>query len=416
MKVTSSNAPQDQSCLARIAIIVVHGMGKQVHFETLDCIAGILSREHQQRHSIDAKIRVTHDRQDGKLTPRVELALPMPDESVTQLHLFEAYWAPLTVGKVTAWDVTRFLHGAAWTGLWRNRKGHFSRWLFGHLREFSFPWQSLRALFGTYFILLILWVGYALLLSSAVAHIASLQHILSGLAGKSLNDIWEAAMTSLTLGMILWILIYLFLRWLKGLYIQYIGDVAAYVSSHDVSRFNELRNQIQTTVCDLTRSVYNRKLANGELQYQRILLLGHSLGSVLAYDALNRLILEDEIAGENNHITQRTGLLLTFGSPLDKTAFIFRSMKENAVVREALAANRQPLIDNYSYRPEHWINIYSPFDVISGPLEYYDLPHPTPSDSKAVENVRDPDACIPFLAHIQYWNGATLARIVYDAI
>jgi hypothetical protein len=74
-------------------------------------------------------------------------------------------------------------------------------------------------------------------------------------------------------------------------------------------------------------------------------LVGRSLGSVVAYDTLNGLLNEDVSR------STRTQLLLTFGSPLDKTAFLFRAQSEFSDVREALAAATQPLIVDYALRP-----------------------------------------------------------------
>ena len=95
---------------------------------------------------------------------------------------------------------------------------------------------------------------------------------------------------------------------------------------------------------------------------------------------------------------RRTKLLLTFGSPLDKTAFLFRLQEsKEADVREALAAAVQPMIADTANRPAAWINIWSPRDWISGKVDYYQRPC-----EPFVTNVRDPEAAIPILAHTQY--------------
>jgi len=56
-----------------------------------------------------------------------------------------------------------------------------------------------------------------------------------------------------------------------------------------------------------------------------VVWVGHSLGSVVVYDALNALLTDDALAKDDNKVRAiaRTRLLLTFGSPLDKIAFIF---------------------------------------------------------------------------------------------
>lgn len=78
-------------------------------------------------------------------------------------------------------------------------------------------------------------------------------------------------------------------------------------------------------------------------------------------------------------------------------------------IRERLASTVQPLIISYpKFRKLKWINVYSRNDIISGPLELYDLPgfQDLPDAQRpveAVENVRDKDAAVPIVAHVSYW-------------
>lgn len=186
--------------------------------------------------------------------------------------------------------------------------------------------------------------------------------------------------------------------------IQYVGDVVIYISSHAVSRFAEIRAEIQRTGIAVGRAVY------GSPQYDRCILVGHSLGSVVAYDLYNRMLNEGNAAGWQ--VRARTPLLLTFGSPLDKTAFVFRTQgSKEADVREALAAAMQPIIVDGANRPARWVNIWSRRDWISGPLEYYERP-----GDGYVENLADPEATLPLIAHTQYWDNLELARRLYDGV
>jgi len=145
--------------------------------------------------------------------------------------------------------------------------------------------------------------------------------------------------------------------------VQFVGDVAIYVMPYKVDAFNDLRKEIKEAVYKVAHAVYALTDKAGKTEYDRVIVVGHSLGSVIAYDALNRLIHEDRVAlaAEALHIVDRTRLFLTFGSPLDKTAFIFGAQGHGTTeARESLAASVQPLIQSYDYRPEQWINIYSP--------------------------------------------------------
>jgi len=142
---------------------------------------------------------------------------------------------------------------------------------------------------------------------------------------------------------------------------------------------------------------------------------------------VNGLLLEEELSSPALYFPQRTRLLLTFGSPLDKTAFIFRTHKnQGSEIREAAAAAVQPMIVSYLHRPRRWLNIFSRNDWVSGSLEFYDTNPPPPLPAVAhvpplhvpapVENVEDFDANSPLIAHIQYWNNSLLRRELYTAL
>ncbi len=156
--------------------------------------------------------------------------------------------------------------------------------------------------------------------------------------------------------------------------------------------------------------------AAGEIAYDGVILVGHSLGSVVNYDVLNRLINEEQLQSSGqSEVVRRTRLLLTFGSPLDKTAYIFSTQTGRInPIREALAASTQPLIQDYRFRGMPWINIYSPWDIISGALKYYDK-RGTPSPP-AIRNLLDPDATTLLAAHTEYWHNPLLRRILADAL
>jgi len=203
--------------------------------------------------------------------------------------------------------------------------------------------------------------------------------------------------------------------------IEFVGDVAAYISPYKESKFDELRRQIRKIGLNVGKIVYGfgPKVATVP-EYDKVVLVGHSLGSVLAYDTLNALINVDNVctSTKRRNVVQRTRALITFGSPLDKTAFIFRiqARREEDWIREQLAASVQPLIVSYEdYRPATltWINIWSPMDIISGSLEYYDDPAGAPTPGQSVQNIRDPQAWVPLAAHAQYWQNEVLRKQLY---
>ena len=204
--------------------------------------------------------------------------------------------------------------------------------------------------------------------------------------------------------------------------VEYVGDVAAYVQPYVLDRFNDLRTKIRETVAGTVAAVYRAAAPDGTFQYDGVILVGHSLGSVALYDALNQLVADDGLAGANPaggavDTVERTALFLTFGSPLDKTAFVFDSEPCRAETRAALAATSRPLIEDPVARRFDWINVYSPWDIISGRLDYYDPPAASAADGyKPVQNVRDAEATTPLLAHVEYWESSRLYDLVLARI
>jgi hypothetical protein len=164
---------------------------------------------------------------------------------------------------------------------------------------------------------------------------------------------------------------------------------------------------------------------NGEFLYDKIAVVGHSLGSVIAYDTLNALLNAEKLSLTELKIASRTCLLETFGSPLDKIAFFFNVQgNEASHIREQLAAAAQPLITSYEdFRRFPWINVYSPNDIVSGKVELYDLPmkgQPEPIQrlihEHGVQRFRDPDAIVPLVAHVAYWKNREVWKKLLAAV
>jgi hypothetical protein len=196
--------------------------------------------------------------------------------------------------------------------------------------------------------------------------------------------------------------------------------VAAYVTPQALDKFQKLRTEIKETVWKRAHAVYAATqgpapaASPADLLYRRCAVVAHSLGSVVAYDVLNRMIQEDEMAtaAARLDVIARTPLFLTLGSPLDKTAFVFGVAGKNTTeAREALAASVQPMICDYAFRPARWVNLFSAWDVVSGSLDFYDLPGSV--DPRRVENVRDPAASTLLAAHLEYWENPLLFEILH---
>jgi hypothetical protein len=96
-----------------VAVLVVHGMGQQIPFETLDQVEVGLRRIEEQKTGVppeEQKRSIARSVLLGDQTfERLEMQLTQDDSRKVWVHLYEAYWAPLTEGKVTLRDVMGFL-------------------------------------------------------------------------------------------------------------------------------------------------------------------------------------------------------------------------------------------------------------------------------------------------------------------
>ena len=216
-------------------------------------------------------------------------------------------------------------------------------------------------------------------------------------------------------GELVWVLLVAASAYIRKVLVQYVGDVAIYIMPYGVDAFNDLRARIRECSYTVGRAIYDIRDATGTHAYSDVVVVGHSLGSVIAYDVLNQLVREENTGSKGSapNVASRTSMLLTFGSPLDKTAFIFGMQKQQtSAAREALAAAVQPLIQDYGFRPRRWINVHSPWDIISGPLDFYDPPGST--HPRRVFDVVDADAATPLIAHTEYWRTGAVWRVVVE--
>jgi hypothetical protein len=212
-----------------------------------------------------------------------------------------------------------------------------------------------------------------------------------------------------------WIALLVVTLLIRYFLIQYVGDVAAYITPQALDRFAEIRQRIKNDVRKLVQAVLSAKTADGAWEYERVAFVGHSLGSVIAYDALNRAITDDALGITQLEVLKRATVLVTFGSPLDKTAFVFGLHgKHSGRIREQLAARVQPLIEDYGNRANlTWINVFSRFDIISGPLDFYDQKSNPSYPRHKVKNTIDKEARIPLVAHTEYWANSHIWKLLH---
>lgn len=232
--------------------------------------------------------------------------------------------------------------------------------------------------------------------------------------------------------------------YIKRLISDYAGDLMTYISWFEVSEFEKAREEIRRRGTTALRNILDLSLENRPKlpQYEKVIIVGHSLGSVIAYDSLNRLINEWEMAAaanrsdEQNRKTDPSRInLLTLGCPLDKIFTIYRTRSDTHILaRRLLNQALQPFRDakQPNLRPPVWFNLWSKWDPVSGPLEYFDLDReevdehlkmneiPLTKDKatyrRDVINIQDPEADWPLLAHSQYFDQYILHYILCNLL
>ncbi len=463
-----------------VAIVIAHGMGQQIPFQTLDDVAEGLRRQDRKRRKGKPPMPVAKTVElGGERLARLELKI-LTRDGERDVHLYESYWAPMTEGRVTLRDVMGFLLRAG-VGALRLARRPFKRWLFGEYEKYPVPlltvvclalsiavvvaltWLSMvivvvagakvplrdvspwltetryfdiTTVFNVHvlamapFVLLMMWWGvtrrrlpgwlslgaFALavlstLVAAVTAALVAYHHTRGGETPsffESLGMAWLPGVFPEWFGNVSWVLVVGATALVRWFLIQYAGDVAAYVQPQVIDRFYELRKEIKKCVWTTANAVYR------EEEYRDIIMVGHSLGSVVAYDVLNLLLIDHKLNPDRvPEVAGRTRLLLTVGSPLDKTAFIFAAQGTGTEAREAIAASFQPLITDEQVRPR-WVNIYSRWDIISGSLDYYD--RKDRSNRNAVENIRDTKATTLLAAHVEYWRNDKLFETMVEAL
>jgi hypothetical protein len=140
LRETMSSQPPGST--AKRAVWIVHGMGQQVPYETLEQLAeGLIRVAQHSSPGVRIEPRFREVRVGATVLQRVELKLPRPGADPQEVHLYECYWAPKTEGKVQLRDVIGFL----WDGDSRsliNFVTGFARALFGRMVEFSLTWRT----------------------------------------------------------------------------------------------------------------------------------------------------------------------------------------------------------------------------------------------------------------------------------
>ena len=131
------------------AVWIVHGMGQQVRYETLETLTGgLLDAARRAFPGQDIPAPTFGEMQVGStVLQRVKVRLSTGDGGLREVHLYESYWAPKTEGVVNLKEVVGFLWDGGSRGL-INCFTHFQRALFGEIVQFKTHWRTPLYLLG----------------------------------------------------------------------------------------------------------------------------------------------------------------------------------------------------------------------------------------------------------------------------
>ena len=174
-----------------------------------------------------------------------------------------------------------------------------------------------------------------------------------------------------------WLCSFPFARLLVGT----LGDVEVYATYVEASE----RHAAHEAVVAEAVAVLRRALE--DTGTARVVLVAHSLGTVVAWDALRALALETRAGGPMRAATlMKLARVVTYGSPVDKIRY-FHFMDDGndptfAAVLEAQRADTQ--VKPFDARPGGlaWDNWYDPADLVAGRLE-------SPNDLRMTAPVRN---------------------------
>jgi hypothetical protein len=169
-----------------------------------------------------------------------------------------------------------------------------------------------------------------------------------------------------------------------------IGDVAIYLDGiKETSPHHKVREDILNTT---TRRLVDLLKTS---EYDEVFVASHSLGSVISYDAINR------IATSRRSVTEQLGTaavdegefaklkgFYSFGSPLDKVVYLFfKTAKTGTPVREQILSSLVSFLRTSSGRPYgryrfepyepqvpkgfRWYNAWSWGDVLGNRIDFF---------------------------------------------
>jgi hypothetical protein len=360
------------------AVIIIHGIGQQSPFETLDSFCrGIITHFGASVIKTEHVLAPFSNNKGEKYIDsfiRIHLKENINESSFIDIH--EYYWANLTERQITTSEIGEWISTAL--------KG--AKNAFKNTPE------------------------------------------LNSIVANQKKDYWYKLTDLLYKGMFFYRLLrflnFLIPKWLTGIkrwiekqsdyiLIGYVGDIAIYTGMDVKSKNFSVRSSILNGSINLLKEIISNE------NYNKVVVAGHSLGSVIAYDTLNKIQTEASLKDELKQNATKIKGLFTFGSPLDKIYFFFneRNAKEQYIrgqitenIHSFRIYNRQnwpitianPIL-SFIDKNIVWYNLYHPNDPVSGRLDFYQV---NENIKCKFENTFDRWG----VAHVGYWEHKELYK------
>lgn len=255
-------------------------------------------------------------------------------------------------------------------------------------REVRAPWYGLNRLQNGWYRqlqLLVLWLSLFVLIMKGAAF-----------AAQSGPVVYQAIFTFT----LFWLGFYALQRIAVEFFVNYLGDVTTYTVANENSETYQVRQQIKEKVSSVLESI----LASD--QYRRVLVVGHSLGSVIARDVLLGLHRQWEAAPESEREAHGERLnkikaFITIGSPLRKVQNFLEARWEKTPTLEALRDSHDQHFFAHARRRSgnegphpRWFNYWLMSDLVANPFrDRYPVYEEQEIQTRA----------LPFWTHSDYW-------------
>ncbi|OHE88853.1 MAG: hypothetical protein A3G75_13530 [Verrucomicrobia bacterium RIFCSPLOWO2_12_FULL_64_8] len=385
------------------AILVIHGIGNQQPLETLDPFAETLARTYRDAGcDVSSEQVLVPNPTDDKRTPWFQnvIRLKCRDQN-SHVDLYEYYWAPETEDAATFEDIQAWLRGVV------NQAESFYRDEFLKNAELGKMYRDKSLFFDVSEKNGVHTVRFRSLRYRLVISTTGFVIPLAGWLADKLND--ALAAIPVIGGIVSWLYEAGTRSGLHAL-ANVIGDITVYNTYNRRSKHWNIRQKILGGAVAMLRRLIEADDRTKTWPYGRVIVAGHSLGSEVAFDALNRLNLlcgEGCLAGfgRDGRILQGYQSpapvvaklddllcgLVTFGSPLDKVAFFMREeARDNEIYRRQIIENyrgfkqqrwsEQADIETWQRLAPpaprlldgiRWHNYHDGHDYVSGSLDYY---------------------------------------------